>query len=125
MLFNLSTYKLEGFCLINEKSGKSNPKTPAQLVSPEIEFSENQRSQCVCHNKKYDHIVIGMDNGAISIRKSIKNISLKFIDDLSITSKTIISLKFSPNENYLAVLSEDGIVSILKIDEKYTFLKIF
>ena len=126
MLLNTNTYKLEGLTEINEKAIKVKTKTSTanEIINPN-EFSSNQSSQCITYNKKYEHVVAGLDNGFITIRKSIKNLKLKFKEDVKICDKSIISVKFSPNDNFLAVLSEDEKLTILKVDNNYTVWKTF
>jgi len=127
MLFNINTYKLEGFSEINLISNREKMEKKNEYEDIEMEsiFSSNQSSQCISHNKKFDHVVIGLDNGSISIRKSIKNLSLKFCDDVSISNAPILDVKFSPNDNFLAIISEDKKLTILKVDKEYSILKIF
>ena len=124
MLFNSNTFKLEAFSEINEKAVKDKSKSVLlnQMISSAGDFTPNQSSQCITYNKKYEHVVAGLDNGHITIRKSIKNLKLKFREDLKISDKIITSLKFSPNDNLLAILSEDEKLTILKIDNNYSVL---
>lgn len=109
---------------INAKSQKEklekNPTMNQILNASANEFASNQRSQCVAHNKRFDHLVFGLDNGFITIRKSIKNLKLKFREDIKVSNKAILSLKFSPNYNYLALLSEDERIIFLKVDNNYS-----
>ncbi len=120
MLYNTNSYKLEGFSEINEIATKEKAKSQSQSnLMNSAEFASNQTSQCLTYNKKYEHVVVGMDNGSISIRKSIKNLKLKFRDDIKISDSSIVSVKFSPNDNLLAVISEDEKLTFLKVDNNY------
>jgi len=116
MLFNIISHKLEGFSEINEKAKKNKSNSDA-------EFTQNQSSQCLTYNKKYEHVAVGLDNGFISIRKSIKNLQLKFRDDIKISESPICSVKFSPNDNMLAVISEDEKLTFLKVDNNYGIIE--
>lgn len=128
MLFNLTTYKLEGICEINQisNSKKLEKKNENEIVDLEVHsnFALNQSSQCISHNKKFDHVVIGLDNGFISIRKSIKNLSLKFCDDVFICNSPILDVKFSPNDNYLGIITERKL-SVLKVDKEYSIYRTY
>lgn len=123
MLFNTNSFKLEGFSEINEKAIKE--KSNGDFLNSLIhsgEFASNQKSQCITYNKKYEHVVVGLDNGSISIRKSIKNLKLKFRDDINLSDRSILSLKFSPNDNLLAVITEDEKLIFLKVDSNYAVI---
>lgn len=120
MLYNSNSYKLEGFSEINEIATKEKSKTSsANNLMNSADCAPNQKSQCLTYNKKYEHVVVGLDNGSISIRKSIKNLKLKFRDDIKISDSSIVSVKFSPNDNLLAVISEDQKLTFLKVDNNY------
>jgi len=126
MLFNTNSFKLEGFSEINEKAKKEKAKIEsANNLIYSLECVPNQQSQCLTYNKKYEHVVVGLDNGSISIRKSIKNLKLKFRDDMKISEKSICSLKYSPNDNLLAIISEDEKLSFLKVENNYTIVHSF
>lgn len=126
MLYNTNSFKLEGFSDINEKAAKEKTKTlSANNLMDNSEFAANQKSQCLTYNKKYEHVVVGLDNGSISIRKSIKNLKLKFRDDLKISDSSICSVKFSPNDNLLAIISEDEKLTFIKVDNNYAVVHIY
>jgi len=117
------TYKLEGFSDINEKGigKKVNCGNMSKIVDYN-QFCLNQSSQCISYNKKFEHVVVGLDNGYITIRKSPKNLKLKVRDDLKISEKSIISIKFSPDDSLLAVISEDEKLTFLKVENNYPIL---
>lgn len=125
MLFNLNSYRLEGFSEINNTSNREKSDRKSDDLETESEITLNQSSQCITHNKKFDHVVIGLDNGDISIRKSIKNLSLKFCDDIHICDSAILDLKFSPNDNYLAIITENKKLIILKVDKEYAIYRTY
>ena len=123
MVFNIDTLKLESFSQINEKKEiKTKTNTNIRDFS---EFSLNQCSQCIAHNRKYDHVIAGLDNGHLTVRKSIKELKIKLKADFKISDKPIISLSFSPSYNLLAVLSEEHKVTIITVDKDYSTLSVF
>jgi len=121
----MNNYKLEAFSSINDKGIKDKSKSNYINFALNCEFAPNQSSQCITFNKKYEHVALGIDNGSISIRKSLKNIKLKFMEDLKIADQSICSLKFSPNDDLLAVISEDEKLFFLKVEDNYTVVQCY
>jgi WD40 repeat protein len=93
MLWNMNTKICEDFALLNENkvevglantltkggqkiidinSSQHSNLTTSKTFSPyggHKHFADNQCSQCVSYNVKFDHVAIGLNSGFISIRK--------------------------------------------------------
>lgn len=133
MLWNINTKICEEIGILNEKpenslyktnqNKNSTPQSQAQIQEEIIlsQFADNQCSQCVCYNSKFDHVAIGLNNGKVSIRKGLRKLNEKLIEDVVISNigKEIVNIKYSPNMRYLAASSTSNEFYLLNIESMY------
>lgn len=130
----------------NSKTKKNKDLTINQ--SGNIEFQPYQKSWAVSYNKQKGHIAIGICNGYVSIRQSIKKLNICVVPDVKVgdvvqnnetvtnmteestsnklsseTGRAITELKFTNYGDLLAVACENGILAILNANDKYTIIK--
>ena len=131
---------------VNEKKKKKKKKANTDVLG--YEFKSHQKSWAVSYNKQKGHVAIGICNGSVSIRLSIKKINELVVPDIIIsevegnlvtnvteeedeetnkyisdTGRAITELKYTNYGDLLAVACENGILTILNVNERYTVIK--
>ena len=83
-------------------------------------YLDKHKAWCVSYNITKDNLAIGLYNGNVSIRKSIKYLSEKLIEDVILTPGYPISiLKYTDYGDYLTVASTAGKLFILDPNDNY------
>ena len=83
-------------------------------------YLDNHKAWCVSYNLTKDNLAIGLYNGNVSIRRSIKYLSEKLLEDIKITPGYPISiLKYTPYGDYLTVASTGSKLFILDPNDDY------
>ena len=122
MLWNINTFICEEIGTLNEKSDVIT-KTNADINTHfQNQFTDNQCSQCVSYNKKFKHVAIGLNNGFISIRSDIRKLDERVIEDICISKKEILEIKFSPNMKLLAAASAGLEFFIMNVESLYLII---
>jgi len=99
--------------IINQKAG---PKPKTMGASTLSVYSPNQCARAVAINAKTGHIAVGINNGELSIRKSLRELDV-VIAHKQDSKEWIEAIQYSPCGDYLAVGSHDN--SIYIYDSSY------
>ena len=112
-------------------------------------YQPYQKSWAVCYNRQKGHIAVGICNGYVSIRQSIKKLNVCVVPDIKVgdvstneetvtnmteentttnklsseTGRAITEMKYTNYGDLLAVACENGILAILNANDKYTIVK--
>lgn len=94
--------------IINEKRGLKPKIGGASTLSS---FPPNQCARALAISKKYGYVAVGINEGTVSIRKSIDNLNVE-IASLTEPKEWIEAISFSPNDEWLAVGCHDNFIYI-------------
>jgi WD40 repeat protein len=124
ILWNLTTKLIEATSFINIKAKKQGNVDIEEEEVLVTEFPADQCSKCITYNPSSKHIAVGINNGNISIRESLKKLDNRYIQqDIQISKEPISVLKFSPNYKYLIAGGETRDLVIL--DAFFDYNKLF
>jgi len=99
--------------IVNQKAG---PKPKTMGASTLSVYSPNQCARAVAINPKTGHIAVGINNGELSIRKSLRELDV-VVAHKQDSKEWIEAIEYSPCGKYLAVGSHDN--SIYIYDSSY------
>jgi microtubule-associated protein-like 6 len=117
LLYDINSKTCEYVGIINEKPEIIKDDKGTDL--DHNEYAPNQCSKSITYNMKYDHVAVGLNNGCVSIRKGIRNLNMKYCNDIKIGEKSIEVVKYSPNNQLLACSSLDLQFKVCTIENYY------
>ena len=163
MLWNLRTHSCEAIGdidsgyngdfsvkdIISEKKKKAKLNNNKNVNDVNMIYQPYQKSWAVCYNRQKGHIAVGICNGYVSIRQSIKKLNVCVVPDIKVgdvstneetvtnmteentttnklsseTGRAITEMKYTNYGDLLAVACENGILAILNANDKYTIVK--
>ena len=108
LLFNLLSKKCEGSWF---------------TVFPLNNF-EKITGKCLSYNESQEHVAIGLSNGYISIRKDIKHLDIKLLNDIQISEGgAIITIKYTDYGDYLLCTTDKNEMCLLDVNNNYNINK--
>ena len=118
LVWNLRSKKCENYSLINEVR----PIYESDSLK-KFSFPPSNRSSCISYNKSKGHIAIGIDDGSISIRAGIKNLSNKVVLDFSVGKKKVVELKYTNYGDLLLASCESGELTLMNCNNNYQIIQ--
>jgi len=108
MVWDPQAKKVVSTGTINEVAG---PKPRSMGASTLSVYPPNQSARAIAINPRTGHVAIGINNGELSIRKSLKEINEVVVQKHD-AKEWIEAIHYSPCGEYLAVGSHDNVVYI-------------
>jgi len=108
MVWDPKARKCIGTGIVNTKAGPKNKMLGASTLSV---FPPNQCARAVSINQKNGHVAIGVNNGELSIRKSLGDLNT-IVAQKHDAKEWIEAIQYSPCGKFLAVGSHDNAVYI-------------
>ena len=118
LVWNLRSKKCESYALINEVRPIYESDSNRKYI-----FPPSNRSSCISYNKSKGHIAIGIDDGTVSIRKSVKYLNNRLIPDFSIGTKKVVELKYTNYGDLLLGSCLSGEMSMFDCNDNYKKIK--
>ena len=84
---------------------------------------EQSIGKCISYNKTKENIAIGLSNGYISIRKDVKNLDIKILNDIEISKGSIVTLKYTDYGDFLLCCSELNELCLIDVNDNYNINK--
>ena len=122
LLYNLRSKKCES-------TGQINPINPNAInnnnsTSGNRLFNKkNHQSLAIAYEENKGHVAVGINNGKISIRKGIKDLDIRIVNDIKIGEGAILELKYTNYGDLLVGSTESKEVVFLNTNEKYEIIK--
>ena len=84
---------------------------------------ENVIGKCLSYNESKEHVAIGLSNGNLSIRKDVKHLDIKILNDTKICEGAIITIKYTDYGDYLLCTSNKNEMCLLDVNNNYNINK--
>ena len=81
------------------------------------------KGKCLSYNESKENIAIGLSNGYISIRKDLKHLDIKLINDIQISEAAINNIKYTDYGDFLLCTSEKKELCLLDVNDNYNINK--
>ena len=81
------------------------------------------KGKCLSYNESKENIAIGLSNGYISIRKDLKHLDIKLINDIEISEAAINNIKYTDYGDFLLCTSEKKELCLLDVNDNYNINK--
>ena len=81
------------------------------------------KGKCLSYNESKENIAIGLSNGYISIRKDLKHLDIKLINDIQISEASINNIKYTDYGDFLLCTSEKKELCLLDVNDNYNINK--
>jgi len=88
-----------------------------------INNNESFQGKCLSYNESKENVAIGLNNGFISIRKDVKHLRRKVLNDIKISEGAIVSIKYTDYGDYLLCSSDKNEICLLDVNDNYNISK--
>ena len=106
--------------LFNLLSKKCESKGHTVLSFP---IMDNVKGKCLSYNESKENIAIGLSSGYISIRKDLKHLDIKLINDIQISEGAINNIKYTDYGDFLLCTSDKNEICLLDVNDNYNINK--
>ncbi len=121
LLYNLRSKKCESMGKINPfnpyEKDQNNPNSP-------VKFQDKHKSLTIAYEENKGHVAVGINNGKVSIRKGIKDLNIRVVEDIPIGKKAVLELKYTNYGDVLIVSTLSQEVGLLNPNNRYSLEKL-
>ena len=121
LLYNLRSKKCESTGIINPLNPNANNNNNS--TSTKVKFTERNKSLAIAYEENRGHVAVGINNGCISIRRGIKDLNIRVVQDIKIGKGAILELKYSNYGDLLVASTESKEIAFINPNENYQIIK--